>query len=108
MRLESGSLVVDDRLGLGNLLHIVLHLIVKVFLEEATQVVMNVHLLDLSVDRLQLIVDFRGVHLAQTTQLLLHFGQGVLLLVDAILFGLLLDIGQDLRLNQVEFNVDFK
>ena len=108
MRLDCGSLVVNNRLSLGDLLHIVLHLVVKVFLEEADQVILDVNLLNLSINCLKLVVDLRGVHLAQTTQLLLHFGQGVLLLVNAVLFRLLLNICQDLRLDEVEIDIDFK
>ena len=108
MRLERGSLIVNDSLSLGDRLHVVLHLVVKVFLEEANQVVLDVHLLNLTVNCLQLVVDLRGVHLAKTTQLLFHFGQGVFLLVAAVLLCLLLDICQDLRLDEIELNVDFE
>ena len=75
-----------------NLLHIVLHLALKVIFEEIKQVVLYVHLLNLIVDGFQLTVHFAVLcQFAKASQFSSHLDQLELFLIGSILFALLLD-----------------
>ena len=70
---------------------------------------MNIHLLNLTIDRLQLTVDLIvGGQFAKTSKLSSHFHELVLLLIRLILLALLLNLLLNLRFDQVELDVDFQ
>ena len=84
MLLERASLVIEDSLCLFDLLHVVLHLILEIALEEVKQVVLDVDFLDLVVDGLKLSVDLVLFHSSETAQLFTHLKDLILLLVLAV------------------------
>jgi len=98
------SLVLDHRLRLLDLLHVVLHLVLEIAFEETQQVLLDVDFLDLTVDGLQLTVHLGVLHFAQAAQLTSHFDDLIFFLVQFVLLALLLDLSDDPRLNQVEFD----
>ena len=104
--LELFALILNHSLCLFDLLHIVLHLILEVILQETEQVLLDVNFLNLTVDGVQLAVDLGVFHLAKAAEFTSHFDDLVLLLVEFVLLALLLDLGDDLRLDQVELEVD--
>ena len=86
-------------------MHIVLHLVLEVALEEVEQVVLNVDLLDLIVDSLKLCINFIFFHAAKSTKFSTHFDDLVLFLVLAILLALFVDLGQHLWLDEIELEI---
>ena len=107
--LECGPFVIQDGLRLLDLLHVVVHLALEVVLQERQQVVLDVDLLDLVVNGLKLTVDLAILgQFAEAAELATHLGQLELLLAGPILLALLLDFLQDLRLDQIELEVDLE
>ena len=106
MLLERASLVIEDSLRLLDLLHVVLHLILEIALEEVKQVVLDVDFLDLAVDSLKLSVDLVLFHSSETAQLFTHLHDLILLLVLAVQLALLVDLLDNLRLDEIQFKVD--
>ena len=106
MLLERASLVIEDSLCLFDLLHVVLHLILEIALEEVKQVVLDVDFLDLVVDGLKLSVDLVLFHSSETTQLFTHLHDLILLLVLAVQLALLVDLLDNLWLDEIQFKVD--
>ena len=105
--LQSRPLVVQHRLSLLDFVHVVLHLGLEVALEEVEQVILDVDLLDLIVDGLQLRVNLIFFHFSQASQFSAHLHNLILFLVLAVLLALFVNLGQDLRLYQIELKVDF-
>ena len=99
--LERRTFVLNHRLSLLDLLHVILHLALEVVLQETEQILLDVNLLDLAIDSLKLAVNFRLLHLAQAAKLTSHFDYFVLLLLKFVLFTLLFDFCDDLRLDQI-------
>ena len=106
MSLESCPFIIDHGFSLLNLVHVVLHLVIEVTLEETEQVLLDVNLLDLTVDRFQLRVDLRCLDLAQTTHFSPHLGNLILFKVLSVLFRLLLDLLNDLWSDQIQLKID--
>ena len=100
--LERRTFVLNHRLSLLDLLHVILHLALEVVLQETEQILLDVNLLDLAIDSLKLAVNFRLLHLAQAAKLTSHFDYFVLLLLKFVLFTLLFDFCDDLRLDQIK------
>ena len=103
--LEGQTLIINYYLSLLNLLHIIFHLTLEVTFEETKQVVLDIDFLDLSVDGPQLSVNLGLLEAAQATKLPSHFDELLPLLVLFVLFALLVDLREDLRLYQVELEV---
>ena len=78
-----------------------------VVFEEAEQVLLDVDLLDLSIDCLELAVDLGLFHFAKASNLASHSNDVMLFLNKLIRPALFLDFIDDLLANKVEFNVDF-
>ena len=79
-------------------MHIVLHLVLEVTLEEADQVVLDIDFLDLVVDGPQLMVNLGLLQAAQASELPSHLDEVLPFLVLSVLFALLVDLCEDLRL----------
>ena len=79
-------------------MHIVLHLVLEVTLEEADQVVLDIDFLDLVVDGPQLMVNLGLFQSAQASELPSHLDEVLPFLVLSVLFALLVDLCEDLRL----------
>ena len=58
---QSSPFIVENRLSLLNLLHIVLHLALEVIFKEIQKIVLDVDLLNLIINRLQLAVHFTSL-----------------------------------------------
>ena len=106
--LEGRTFVIKRCLGLLNFLHIVLHLILEVALEEADKVVLDIDFLDLVVDGPQLVVNLGLLQAAQTTELPSHLNELLPFLVLSVQLALLIDLSEDLRPDQVKLEVDLE
>ena len=108
MGFHSWSLLVNYSFSLFDLIHIVLHLVIEIIFEEFQEIVLNVYFFDLTIDRLQLIVNLWRFHLAKAFQFATHFMNFAFFLIQTILFALLFNFWQNLRFNQVQFKIDFQ